>query len=422
MTAPSQSEETLLGPLRVLDLAGGGTQLCGKILGDLGADVVKLEPPGGDPARNMGPFYKDIPDPEKSLFWFAFNANKRGITLNIETADGQEMFRRLVKGADFVIESFDPGYMDSLGLGYGTLKEINPGCIVASITPFGQSGPYSRHKASDLTLWAMSGYLYLSGDIDRPPVWISIPQAYLNGGAEAAAACMIAHWHRQATGVGQHIDVSVQECLIRLLMNAAVIFDVGHTEPKRVGYSLMGTKVNFRTGWPCRDGYIGTYVQGGGATGLVASTKAWVKWMDEEGMAPDWMKKMDWAVDYDASKLTQDVVARTEQPFVEFFKTKPKAELYEEGLKRGIIVVPVSTVQDMAQDSQLAARDFWPKVKHPELGDSLTYCGPFIKSSEAAPHLKRRAPLIGEHNHEIYCGELGLSEDGLVSLKQAGAI
>jgi len=421
MIAASEPE-CLLGPLRVLDLADGGALLCGRILGDLGADVVKIESPAGDPARNVGPFYKGVPDSEKSFFWFALNANKRGITLNIDSADGQAIFRQLAKSADFIVESFEPGYMDSLGLGYAALRQTNPRCIMVSITPFGQSGPYSRHKASDLTLWAMCGYLYLSGDEDRPPVWISIPQAYLNGGAEAAAACMIADWDRQATGTGQHVDVSIQECLMRLLMNAPLMWDLAGIEPKRAGYSLASAKFNFRTGWPCLDGYIGTYVMGGGAANLVASTRAWVEWMDEEGMAPEWLKNMNWVVDYDASKLTQDVATQVEQPFMEFFKTKPKSELYEEGLKRGIIVVPVSTVEDLAQDGQLAARDFWVTVEHPELGESLTYCGPFIKSSEASPRVRHRAPLIGEHNEEIYRGELGLGSEELVILKQSGVI
>jgi crotonobetainyl-CoA:carnitine CoA-transferase CaiB-like acyl-CoA transferase len=191
-----KNPDSLLSPFRALDLTDEKGFLCGRILGDLGADVIKIEKPGGDPARDIGPFYHDIPDPEKSLFWFAFNANKRGITLDIENPDGQEIFKQLVKSADFAIESFPPGYMDSLGLGYLALSEINPKIILTSITPFGQTGPYKDYKASDLIAMAMGGQMYLCGDPDRPPVRVSFPQAYCHAGAQGAMGTMIAHIHR----------------------------------------------------------------------------------------------------------------------------------------------------------------------------------------------------------------------------------
>jgi len=161
-------EEGMLSPYRVLDLTDTNGLLCGKLLGDLGADVIKIERPGGDAARNLGPFYHDEADPEKSLFWFAFNTSKRGITLDIETAEGQETLKSLVKGADFVIESFPPGYLDRLGLGYSALEKINPRIILVSITPFGQTGPYKDYKAPDIVAFAMGGYMYPFGDPDRP--------------------------------------------------------------------------------------------------------------------------------------------------------------------------------------------------------------------------------------------------------------
>ena len=185
--------QSLLAPFRALDITDEKGFLCGKVLGDLGADVIKIEKPGGDPARSIGPFYHDIPDPEKSLYWFAFNMNKRGITLDIETADGQQIFKKLATTADFVIGSFPPGYMDKLGLGYSALSEINPQTIVTSITPFGQTGPYQDFKGSDIVAMAMSGLMYLIGDPDRPPVRISFPQAYLHAGVEGAVGSMVAH-------------------------------------------------------------------------------------------------------------------------------------------------------------------------------------------------------------------------------------
>jgi len=151
----------LLNPYRVLDLTDEKGLLCAKLLGDLGADVIKIERPGGDPARNIGPFYHDEHDPEKSLFWLAFNTNKRGTTLDIEKVEGQTILKRLVKTADLLVESFPPGYMASLGLGYSDLDRLNPRLIMVSITPFGQSGPYKDYKAPDIVAWAMGGQMYL---------------------------------------------------------------------------------------------------------------------------------------------------------------------------------------------------------------------------------------------------------------------
>ena len=173
--------DSLLQSLRVLDITDEKGLLAGRVLADMGADVVKVEKPGGDNARTIGPFYHNIPDKEKSLFWFAHNLNKRSITLNIETRDGQQIFKDLAAKADVVIESFQPGYLDKIGLGYDSLEDINPGIIMASITPFGQTGPYRDYAASDIVIMAMSGHLYLSGDPDRPPVRFGVPQSSLKG-------------------------------------------------------------------------------------------------------------------------------------------------------------------------------------------------------------------------------------------------
>ncbi len=144
MVSETSGGDFLLSPYRVLDLTGQEGLLCGKILADLGADVIQVEPPGGSDARRLGPFFKDDAHPEKSLFWWAYAANKRGITLNLDSNDGRELLRRLVKEAHFLIESFPPGHMAQLGLGYADLEKINPGLVMVSITPFGQSGPYAH--------------------------------------------------------------------------------------------------------------------------------------------------------------------------------------------------------------------------------------------------------------------------------------
>ena len=208
MVEKQSGAHLLLSPYRVLDLTDERGLLCGKILADLGADVVQVESPGGSPARNLGPFYQDDVDPEKSLFWWAYAANKRGITLNLDTNNGVTLFRRLVKEAHFVIESFPPGYLAGLGLGYQELEAINPGLVMVSISPFGQDGPYSHYQATDIVGMALGGFMALTGDSDRAPLRVGFPHFYHHGAAAGAAGAMLAHTHRAVTGQGQHVDVS----------------------------------------------------------------------------------------------------------------------------------------------------------------------------------------------------------------------
>jgi crotonobetainyl-CoA:carnitine CoA-transferase CaiB-like acyl-CoA transferase len=205
--------EGLLSPYRILDLTNERGFLTGKLLGDLGADVIKIEKPGGDPARRIGPFYQDIPEPEKSLFWWGYNTNKRGITLDIETADGQEIFKNLVKTADFVLESFEPGYLEKLGLGYEALSQINPGIVMTSITGFGQTGPYKDYQSTDVVLWALSGVAYVTGDPDKAPLMPSFPVAYLFAATAAAIGTLVAGYQKNLTGEGQHVDAPGQLAL-----------------------------------------------------------------------------------------------------------------------------------------------------------------------------------------------------------------
>ncbi len=411
---------TLLPSLRVLDLTDEKGFLCGKILGDMGADVIKIERPGGDPSRNIGPFYHDIPDPRKSLFWFVYNNNKRGITLNIETYDGQEVFKRLVKNADILIESHNPGYMDALGLGYSALSQINPRLIMVSITPFGQVGPYRDYKSSDIIAVAMGGFMYISGDADKPPVRAIAPQAYLNAGADAAAGAMIAYHYREMTGEGQHVDVSLQESVSLSLMLAIPYWEMNHFHLKRYGGSrLLGSKVLSRMVWPCKDGHV-NFVIHGGATGF-RTNKALTEWMDEEGMLPDFMREIDWDK-FDLVTVTEELMNSLNEHIGRFFLKHTKAELWQWGMVHNAMLYPVSDSKELMENVQLEERDFWEKVEHPELGDTITYPGAWVISSEVNLNIRRRAPLIGEHNQEIYEEELGIPREELIILKESGAI
>jgi crotonobetainyl-CoA:carnitine CoA-transferase CaiB-like acyl-CoA transferase len=224
----------MLSPYRVLDLTNERGQLCGRILGDLGADVVLVEPPGGSRSRH-GPFYKDEPHPDRSLYFWAFNWNKRGITLDLDGADDRGKLRRLVAGADFLIESETPGYLAGRGLGYKDLSAINPALIYISISAFGQGGPKAKYAESDLTVVAAGGPLLLTGDADRPPVRITLPQAYLHACADAAAAALIAHHERVRSGLGQHIDVSAQQSVAMAAFSQPLVPGLRATGVRRMG-------------------------------------------------------------------------------------------------------------------------------------------------------------------------------------------
>jgi benzylsuccinate CoA-transferase BbsE subunit len=412
-----EKAESVLGPYRVLDLADEKGLLCGKILGDLGADVIKIEKPGGDPARNLGPFYHDEPDPEKSLFWFALNTSKRGITLNIESVDGRELFRKLVETADFVIETFPPEYLDKLGLGYSDLEKINPRVIMVSITPFGQTGPYRDFKTSDIVAWAMGGDMAPYGDIDRPPIHFSHhSQAYLHAGCDGAQGALTALYHRWDTGEGQQIDVSIQDSVVQCTEHITSGWDLQKMIQKRPDPGSSGGRITQL--WPCKDGYVSWFYWGGAMS--LRTNVPMVKWMESEGMADDFLSQYDWSKF--GFETTPEELTRIEGTTAKFFMAYTKAELFEGALKNGVQLYPVSTPADMLVSPQLEARGIWADMEHTELNTTITYPGPTTGYSESPPKISRCAPLIGEHNREIYVDELGVSEGELLILKQAGVI
>lgn len=423
--ADLEKGEGALAGFRILDLTDHKGLYCAKVLADLGADVIKIEPPGGDPSRNTGPFYKDTPDPEKSLFWWAYNTSKRGITLDIGTAEGKDIFLRLAKTADIVVESFSPGYMDGLGLGYSELSRINPGIIVTSITPFGQTGPRSDWKAPDLVAWALGGQAFVTGDEDRPPCRISFPQAYLHAGNQAASGTLAALYHREETGEGQHVDVSMQESVVWTLLSVIQFWDMMGFNMFRGGSKRrMGGPVA-RVLFPCKDGHM-SFLIGGGQLASI-SMPALVRWMAEENMLGAFEDRKDWTADDWTTKVdywstTQEEIDAQEESLIRFFANKTKEELYEQALRRRIILYPASTVKDVAENAQLKEREFYTQVEHPELGGSVTYMGAPYKMGETPWRISRRPPLIGEHNEEIYRSELGLSDEELRGFAEAGVI
>jgi crotonobetainyl-CoA:carnitine CoA-transferase CaiB-like acyl-CoA transferase len=416
-------KDSLLLQIRILDLTEGGCMLGGRLLGDAGADVIKIEKPGGSDSR-IWPYYQNTGDPQKSLFWFTYNANKRGITLDIEKPEGCELFKKLASSADVILESYEPGYMKKLGLGYDDLCSINPDIIYTAITPFGQEGPKAHYPASALTVWASGGYLNACGDPDRAPVWISMPQTFLFGGCEGAIGSLMAYYYRLTTGEGQFVDVSMQESALSPNMNILQMWDLNKLEFKRVGSAsyVAGTGVRQPIYFKCKDGYVMILAIGGNEP-YVSSSQRMVEWMAEENMAPEWLKKLNWWTDYNASKLKQDLADKVGKAIEAFTMTKTKEELYNIGAyQKQMLIAPVANTKDISEDIQLKARNFWVEMPHPELGRDIPYCGPFIQLSETPITYRRRAPLTGEHNREIYCGELGLPETELKSLSDKGVI
>jgi crotonobetainyl-CoA:carnitine CoA-transferase CaiB-like acyl-CoA transferase len=407
-----------------LDLTEGALSLCGRFLADLGADVIKIEKPGGDDARSLGPFYNEVPDREHSLFWWAYNVNKRGIPLNLASSEGRKLLLELVQSADFVIESFPPGFLDRLGLGYCALAAANPTVIVASITPYGQTGPKANYPWSDLTAWASCGAAYITGDADRAPLCMGfIPQISAQAASELMTAVLIAHYEREVSNHGQHIDLSIQESGIGILQATVEMWDLAKVDYARAGGGwLTSSGAARRLIFECKDGYAALLQGGGGSVRMVTASESLVVWMSECGMAPEWLKHFDWVNDYNADSLAQATVARIEPPIERFLLTKTKREIYEEGWRRGIMIAPVNDMADLVTDEQLIARDFWQRVRHEDLEASVTYCGPFAKMSETPLTTHRRPPAIGEHNSDIYTGELAVPAASLVALKSAGVI
>jgi crotonobetainyl-CoA:carnitine CoA-transferase CaiB-like acyl-CoA transferase len=426
-----QNIERMLSSYRILDLTDEHGYMCGKLLGALGADVIKIERPGGDPGRNIGPFYHDMPDPEKSFYWLAFNTDKRGITLDIATKDGQEIFKKMIRNTDIVIESFPPGYMDKLGLGYSLLSRINERVILTSITGFGQTGPYKDYKAPDIVVWALSGNAYITGDPDRGPLKPSFHNfSYVVAGVlQATIGTLIALYHRGITGKGQQVDASAQLSLIwpfnaeppgLWIQDGTIVSRQGRFWLRpQVSVGKKTVWVGAPMLWECKDGDIAFTIMTGAGQG--ESTRALTKWIEKEGLAGETLKGIDWTV-FEWETVTQDVVDEVIEDFKKFFLVRTKAELLEEAEKRGIMLYPVLTPKDILKLSQLESRGYWKEVHHPELGCSITYPGFFFKTSAALDSRYRRAPHIGEHNEEIYTKELRLSKEELSILKQKGVV
>ncbi|MFC1815897.1 CaiB/BaiF CoA transferase family protein, partial [Thermodesulfobacteriota bacterium] len=375
----------------------------------LGADVIKIEPPGGDPARKIGPFYKDEPHREKSLYWFHYNMNKRSITLNLQTIDGKELFRKIASKADIIVESFPAGVMDDMRIGWEALSSTNPRLILASITPFGQQGPWKNYKASDLVGSAVGGLLYTCGWPERQPEKIGGSQAYHMASVQATVAILMALCQRIKTQKGKHIDISMHASIpVTLMVTAPVYERTGNMGVRKGNWPAEAANGIF----PCQDGYIDFRLR-------LQRWTDFVKWLDRDGMAGE-LNEEKWKDPWYRER--PENIQQIDDKFREFLMIHTKSELYEDGQKRGFEIAPVNTIREVANNVHLKARRYFVPVEHSELGVKLKYLGPPFGLSLTPWKIAKRAPLVGEHNQEIYQNEIGLSKRELTSLAEAGVI
>jgi crotonobetainyl-CoA:carnitine CoA-transferase CaiB-like acyl-CoA transferase len=409
-----QGNGGMLSGFRVLDLTDEGGFLAGKILGDLGADVIKIEAPGGDPARRSGPYLAGVEDPERSLKWLALNTSKRGVTLDLRAQRGRQLFQKMVSRTDVVLESSAPGVMDALGVGYLPLSAEHPRLVWCALTPFGQSGPYASYRAHDLVLVALGGNASATGDPDRPPIRCTMPTAYYHAAPEAALGVAMALYARETSGRGRFVDVSMHECQLQSLLSFP-----GQTALSGKIASRPGPRIGrTREIWHAKDGYI-TFGLRGGST-RIANLIAMVGYMSEENMAPDWLKTYDWPR-YNHNTLTNTEIARLEDAFGAFFRTKTRRELYQQALERRILLAPCNDAREILQHPQLRSRALFVTIEYPHLGASIEHPRSFARSSIRDLSLHRRAPMIGEHNREVF-DELGVSETELEQLAREGIV
>lgn len=408
--------------MRVVELADGWGAQCGRILADLGADVLKVEPPGGDTSRARPPFIADRPGPDRGLWWIALNVNKRGVTLDIGKDAAAAILRRLIEGADVLVESFPSGRLDALGFGAERIAGWNQRIVHTSITAYGQDGPLADAAASDLEVTAGSGALWLAGEPGRAPVRTSLPQSPFWAGMYGAMGTLFAHYARELTGRGQRVDTSAQASMVTVTPPAPVHWDVLGEEHRRLGPFLLGRSIvgaRFRNIWRCKDGYVSFAIQGG-AIGRHTG-KMLVEWMAERGEVPGPLRAIQWE-HFDNTTLGQDEVERLEAAIAPFFEGLTRREFFEGVLARNMLGYPVSTVADVRDDAQLAMRGFWQEVDLPETGSAVSFPGGFALFDGERPAIRRPAPRLGQHNEEIYVGELGFTAAELDALRAQGAV
>ena len=387
----------MLKPYRVLDLTDVRGQLGGMVLADLGADVVRVEPPGGSDARRVGPFAEDGPEGPCSLSFAAYNRNKRSIQLDLATDDGQATFLDLVRGSDFVLDSGPPALLDEAGLNHEVLRQANPQLVQVRVTPYGNDGPHADLAAADLSVAAMSGQMSLQGESDRPPVRISVPQAWRHAGAEAAVAALVGHARARTTGEGVFVDVSAQAAMTWTMLQAMTAAAIQGFDYERDGSLAQLGPRKIRMVHPAKDGHVTGPVIGQHLTKMAP-------WMKEAGALDDaWLAREQWE-DYDFRLFRGGELVIEPDELNEkvdaFLAGRTKEAIFARGLELGVTLAPIMSIEELLSFPQLLARDYFQEVRLPN-GVSCQAPGAFAKFSNVGLGITRSAPSIGEHTAEV---------------------
>jgi crotonobetainyl-CoA:carnitine CoA-transferase CaiB-like acyl-CoA transferase len=385
--------------LRVVDLATPLAEATGRVLADLGAEVVKVEPPGGCASRFTPPLAVGAEgDSEGSFFWQAWGLGKRSVMLDIDAEADRDQLLTLVRGADILVESFTPGEMERRGLGYAALRAENPALLYVSVSPFGQTGPAARQPATDLTLSAAGGLLNMQGDGDRPPIPVGFPETVHLGAVQAAADVIGALYERNRSGEGQHLDTSIQAAVMWSTMwcsdFAALDQDppgFGEERGARKTVQEVAPGVALPVIEPCKDGFVAmTLVLGAqGAFGFNAA----MQWIGEQGGLDADLMKIDWLTwieQIHEGKLSAETANRAIDQFLAQLAKMTKAEIHEQAVAQKWLIAPINLAPDLLSDPQLRARDFWVDVE----GKALP--GPFAKLSETPIRYRAPAPKLGQ--------------------------
>lgn len=397
------SGETLLSGFRVLDLSSSMGAFCGKVLADLGMDVVKVEPPAGEELRSEPPFARGRNHREGSLRFAYFNSGKRGVTLDLSRQAGRDILLELVEKADVVVDSHEPGYLEEVGLGYGEMVARRPRLVLVSISGFGQDGPYRDYLAPDLVANAMGGLLFISGDPSLAPCVPPGGQSYVYTSLYAAFGALLALWQRETRGLGAHIDASVQASMA-LHEHVAFTYSSEGRLMKRAGSQHQ--HVAPANLFPCKDGWISFF----------ATQRHWPIFLDMwKGHPPE----------LDDPELRINTKRRAAADWINpmvasFTSGYGKDELSLLLQEHGLPALPVNSPRDFMDDPHIVERGFFGTVSHPVLGTFSQPGAPFLLDGvRSGP---RPAPILGQHNGEILGGELGLSEEDLWVLSAEGVV
>lgn len=387
-----------LDGLRVLEIGSFvSAPYCGKLFAGYGAEVIKVEPPGGDIARTHGPFKDGTVDPETSALFLYLNTGKKSVQLDLRTPRGLDAFFRLAEKADVVIENFRPADLRALGITYHSLRDLNPRLTLVSITAYGQHGPYADYRADNLTAFAMGGQMYITGTQEGGPVKNGGYQADYQGGLNAFSAANLAVLAAERDGLGQHVDVSVQHCMAPLL-EAGIPY-----------YSYMGRWAPFRRGnhmasfigiYPCLDGHLGIHIM----------PRNWKPFCEAIGR-PDLLEDPRFTTQAGRTAHNDDLMAE----FYAWAATVAKKEIYDTAGRKRAPIAYIHDMDDIVTSPQLNARGFLRRVDHPVAGEA-TYPGPpwWIGPDGWSDG---RAPLLGEHTVEVLRDLAGLDTGALDRLQ-----